>query len=105
MNRGTYFLCCLNTVNDFYDEIFQKISSKARDSIDGYITVELTSYANYCLELLQQNGLSVTKQAREALEFMWFACPALVLQVLGYSDCIGEWQVVGNQFFLNIELY
>lgn len=104
MNKGTYYLCCLDTFNMFYDEVFQKIRVKISNCISSCISVELTSYANYCMELLSKNGLSIVDQAREALVFMWEACPCLALSSLGYSNCAGEWRIEGHRFFLDIEL-
>ncbi|MDE5933113.1 MAG: hypothetical protein K2H40_11630 [Lachnospiraceae bacterium] len=104
MNSSIYYLCCLDTINMFYDEVFQKIRVKVSSSFSNCISVELTSYANYCMELLKQNGLSLIDQAREALAFMWEACPTLALSALGYSNCSGEWRIEGSRFFLDIEL-
>lgn len=104
MTEGIYNLCSLEVFNEFCDEVEAKIQRALRKEHNGRVTVELTAYADYCAQLLQNNGLDPQRDADEILRFMWRACPAVLLTMAGYPDCSGQWDMRNGAFYLNIYL-
>ena len=104
MTEGIYALCAMEVFNEFCYEVDAKIQSALRKENNGCVTVELTAYADYCLKLLQNNGLNAERDADDILRFMWRACPAVLLTGAGYTDCGGQWDMRNGAFYLNIYL-
>lgn len=104
MTEGIYNLCFLEVYNEFHDEVVKKIKQATREAHNRRIAVELTSYAAYCNKRLQNNGLDAEKDADDILQFMWHACPMMVLNEMGYSNFCGEWNYENGIFGLSYTL-
>ena len=104
MTEGINALCAMEVFNEFSDEVDAKIQRELHRRHNGCVTVELTAYADYCLKLLQNNGLNIERDADEIFLFMWRACPAGLLTIAGYPDCRGQWDMRNGACYLNIYL-
>lgn len=102
MTETIYGLCCLEVYNAFNGEVTGKIRNALQNNQSNFIAIELTSYVNYCVRLLQNNGWDVNANVENTYLFMWRACPESVLTLQGYSNCRGQWNVVNGVFYLNI---
>lgn len=102
MNKGIYNICLLDVYQTFSEELEQKISKALQNEYNGWVIVELTGYADYCLRLLQNNGWNQEKDAKDILLFMWRACPALVFESNGYPDCRFQWSMENGSFYLKV---
>lgn len=104
MTQGIYNICLMDVIGTFYDEVEAKIKKAIRKAHNRCITVELTFYADYCVRLLQNNGWAIEENADDILQFMWHACPMLVLNNIGYHDFSGNWNYDNGTFELIIYL-
>lgn len=67
--------------DEWFDRIYTKIKRAWKQNIhSSELTVELTEYAQSCAEHL--NTLPEAFSGDEMLDFMWAACPILVVNAL-----------------------
>ena len=80
MRNSNHNLLKLMTFADYFDSVFEQVSAAVTKKPSGRITIELTEYVLYCLQLLENNGYPPAAYADEIQAFMWQACPAVALQ-------------------------
>ena len=56
MTQGIYNICLMDVIGTFYDEVEAKIKKAIRKAHNRCITVELTSYADYCVTCVSNAG-------------------------------------------------
>lgn len=94
----------LTAFADCFDSVCERISAVVKKNPRGCVTVELTEYVLYCLQLCENNGCPPATHADEIQEFMWQVCPAVALQILGYPNSAGRWKIEREAAYLEIEL-
>ena len=104
MRNSNHNLLKLMTFADYFDSVFEQVSAAVTKKPSGRITIELTEYVLYCLQLLENNGYPPAAYADEIQTFMWQACPAVALQILGYPNSAGRWKIERETAYLEIEL-
>ena len=100
MRNSNHNLLKLMTFADYFDSVFEQVSAAVTKKPSGRIT----EYVLYCLQLLENNGYPPAAYADEIQAFMWQACPAVALQILGYPNSAGRWKIERETAYLEIEL-
>ena len=89
MRNSNHNLLKLMTFADYFDSVFEQVSAAVTKKPSGRITIELTEYVLYCLQLLENNGYPPAAYADEIQAFMWQAS-CCGLANTGISQQCGE---------------
>ncbi len=104
MTDGIRNICTIDVIGEWFDKIDEKIAQAISLSTGGVISVELTEYANYCLNLLQSNGCDIVRDADEIQHFIWNTCPYASLTFHGYPNSLGSFRVTDTAAYFDIIL-
>lgn len=104
MNETVRNYCQLAVFNDCFDDVSERIYQKIKGHNSGLITVELTEYVLYCIQILEHNGCPASIYGDEILVFMWQVCPATALLLLGLPNTEGRWRIEQDGAYLDIKI-
>lgn len=69
LSEGTRLLCRMKVITKFLGPIDTKIRNAAKNA-DGTFTIDIHSYTDYCIRLMENNGLSMRTDTDEIVNFI-----------------------------------
>ncbi len=96
MTEGKLALCRMTVFKEFAPKMTPKIEA-ALNAGKKKFELDLTGYAQYCVQLLGNNGWSLEEHSDEIFQFLWDAVPATILTMM-HKRCSGEWKTTQTSF-------